>query len=80
MFVYLGDQMRLIAAGQVPTATADRELFFQDVSLLLQALLGLSVGEEQVRRKRCSVGKAYIHRTALPLCVANRSSSKHLLV
>lgn len=33
----------------MPTATADRELFFQDVSLLLQALLGLAVGEEQVR-------------------------------
>ena len=49
VFVYLGDQMRLIVAGQVPTATADRELFFQDVSLLLQALLGLAVGEEQVR-------------------------------
>lgn len=49
MFVYLGDQMRLIVAGQVPTATADRELFFQDVSLLLEALLGLAVGEEQVR-------------------------------
>lgn len=48
MFVYLGDQMRLIVAGQVPTATADRELFFQDVALLLQALLGLAVGEEQV--------------------------------
>lgn len=41
--------MRLIVAGQVPTATADRELFFQDVSLLLEALLGLAVGEEQVR-------------------------------
>eukprot|EP00752_Nemacystus_decipiens_P001840 g1774.t1 len=48
VFVYLGDQMRLIVAGQVPTATADRELFFQDVALLLQALLGLAVGEEQV--------------------------------
>ncbi|CAM9212486.1 unnamed protein product, partial [Ectocarpus sp. 12 AP-2014] len=48
VFVYLGDQMRLIVGGQVPTATADRELFFQDVSLLLQALLGLAVGEEQV--------------------------------
>lgn len=48
VFVYLGDQMRLIVAGQVPTAPADRELFFQDVSLLLQALLGLAVGEEQV--------------------------------
>lgn len=41
--------MRLIVAGQVPTAPADRELFFQDVSLLLQALLGLAVGEDQVR-------------------------------
>lgn len=49
MFVYLGDQMRLIVANQVPTAPADRELFFQDVSLLLQALLGLAVGEEQVQ-------------------------------
>lgn len=49
VFVYLGDQMRLIVAGQVPTAPADRELFFQDVSLLLQALLGLAVGEDQVR-------------------------------
>lgn len=54
VFVYLGDQMRLIVAGQVPTAVADRELFFQDVSLLLQALLGLSVGEEQVRKFSCS--------------------------
>lgn len=41
--------MRLIVAGQVPTAPADRELFFQDVSLLLQSLLGLAVGEDQVR-------------------------------
>lgn len=41
--------MRLIVAGQVPTAQADRELFFQDVSLLLQSLLGLAVGEDQVR-------------------------------
>lgn len=41
--------MRLIVAGQVPTAPADRDLFFQDVSLLLQALLGLAVGEDQVR-------------------------------
>eukprot|EP00903_Cladosiphon_okamuranus_P008054 g7768.t1 len=48
VFVYLGDQMRLIVAGQVPTSIADRELFFQDVALLLQALLGLAVGEEQV--------------------------------
>lgn len=55
VFVYLGDQMRLIVAGQVPTATADRELLFQDVSLLLQALLGLAVGEEQVRyRSLCN--------------------------
>ena len=53
VFVYLGDQMRLIVAGQVPTAPADRELFFQDVSLLLQSLLGLAVGEDQVR---CSSG------------------------
>ena len=45
--------MRLIVAGQVPTAPADRELFFQDVSLLLQSLLGLAVGEDQVR---CSSG------------------------
>lgn len=49
MFVYLGDQMRLIVAGQVPTSSSDRELFFKDISLLLQALLGLAVGEEQVR-------------------------------
>lgn len=40
--------MRLIVAGQVPTASADSDLFFKDVSLLLQALLGLAVGEEQV--------------------------------
>lgn len=40
--------MRLIVAGHVPTAPSDRSLFFQDVSLLLQALLGLSIGEEQV--------------------------------
>lgn len=50
MFVYLGDQMRLIVASQVPTSSTDRELFFQDISLLLQALLGLAVGEEQVRQ------------------------------
>lgn len=56
VFVYLGDQMRLIVAGQVPTATADRELFFQDVSLLLQALLGLAVGEEQVRWAQIRLG------------------------
>lgn len=48
VFVYLGDQMRLIVAGQMPNVTSDRQLFFQDVSLLLQALLGLAVGEEQV--------------------------------
>lgn len=40
--------MRLIVAGQVPTSSSDRELFFKDISLLLQALLGLAVGEEQV--------------------------------
>ena len=40
--------MRLVVAGQVPNPQADRHLFFQDVSLLLQALLGLAVGENQV--------------------------------
>lgn len=48
MFVYLGDQMRLIASGQIPNVNSDRQLFFQDVALLLQALIGLSVGEQQV--------------------------------
>lgn len=48
MFVYLGDQMRLIVAGQVPNVQADRILFFQDIALLLQALVGLAIGENQV--------------------------------
>lgn len=49
MFVYLGDQMRLIRAEQIPKVSSDRQLFFQDVALLLQALLGLAIGEQQVR-------------------------------
>lgn len=63
VFVYLGDQMRLIVAGQVPNVTSDRQLFFQDVSLLLQALLGLAVGEAQVCVCVCACARVFVVNT-----------------
>lgn len=67
MFVYLGDQMRLIMEGQMPKVSSDRQLFFQDVALLLQALIGLAVGEDQVRY--CAHLVLYhVHLVLTPTC------------
>ncbi|CAM9376579.1 unnamed protein product, partial [Discosporangium mesarthrocarpum] len=50
VFVHLGAKMRLTASGEAASVIdrEKREAFFADVALLLQALLGLSIGEGQV--------------------------------